>query len=114
MQYLTRWRLTIAAQRLRDERVNLARLAEDSGYESEAAFNRAFKRALGTTPGQRLAGLKVTRLDRSQPSRAQKLLRPVAAALNLLTFGVGFLWMARSPRHQAVHDIITRTLVLRR
>ena len=51
MQYLTRWRLTIAAQRLRDERVNLARLAEDSGYESEAAFNRAFKRALGTTPG---------------------------------------------------------------
>ena len=51
MQYLTRWRLTIAAQRLRDERVNLARLAEDSGYESEAAFNRAFKRALGATPG---------------------------------------------------------------
>jgi len=70
--------------------------------------------ALGTTPGQRLAGLKVTRLDRSQPSRAQKLLRPVAASLNLLTFGVGFLWTARSPRHQAVHDIITRTLVLRR
>lgn len=51
MQYLTRWRLTIAAQRLRDERVSLARLAADSGYESEAAFNRAFKRALGATPG---------------------------------------------------------------
>ncbi|MGH8703337.1 MAG: AraC family transcriptional regulator, partial [Burkholderiales bacterium] len=51
MQYLARWRLTIAAQRLRDERVSLARIAADSGYESEAAFNRAFKRALGTTPG---------------------------------------------------------------
>ena len=51
MQYLTRWRLTIAAQRLRDERVSLARIAADSGYDSEAAFNRAFKRALGTTPG---------------------------------------------------------------
>jgi AraC-like DNA-binding protein len=50
MQYLTRWRLTIAAQRLRTEQTTLARLAEDSGYESEAAFNRAFKRALGTTP----------------------------------------------------------------
>lgn len=50
MQYLTRWRLTIAAQRLRDEKASLARIAADSGYDSEAAFNRAFKRALGTTP----------------------------------------------------------------
>jgi len=50
MQYLTRWRLTIAAQRLRNENASLGRIAADSGYESEAAFNRAFKRALGTTP----------------------------------------------------------------
>lgn len=50
MQYLTRWRLTIAAQRLRSEQTTLARVAEDCGYDSEAAFNRAFKRALGTTP----------------------------------------------------------------
>jgi len=50
IQYLTRWRLTIAAQRLRNETTSLARLAADSGYDSEAAFNRAFKRALGTTP----------------------------------------------------------------
>jgi AraC-like DNA-binding protein len=50
MQYLTRWRLTIAAQRLRNESTSLTRIAGDSGYDSEAAFNRAFKRALGTTP----------------------------------------------------------------
>jgi len=50
IQYLTRWRLTIAAQRLRNESTSLARIAAASGYESEAAFNRAFKRALGTTP----------------------------------------------------------------
>ena len=50
IQYLTRWRLTIAAQRLRNETASLARIAQDSGYDSEAAFNRAFKRALGTTP----------------------------------------------------------------
>ncbi|HSC96739.1 MAG TPA: AraC family transcriptional regulator [Burkholderiales bacterium] len=50
IQYLTRWRLTIAAQRLRSEKASLARIAADSGYDSEAAFNRAFKRALGTTP----------------------------------------------------------------
>jgi AraC-like DNA-binding protein len=50
MQYLTRWRLTIAAQRLRNEHASLARIAEDCGYDSEAAFNRAFKRAFATTP----------------------------------------------------------------
>ncbi|MCL4798777.1 MAG: AraC family transcriptional regulator [Burkholderiales bacterium] len=50
MQYLTRWRLTVAAQRLRSERTSLAGIAAESGYDSEAAFNRAFKRELGTTP----------------------------------------------------------------
>jgi AraC family transcriptional regulator, alkane utilization regulator len=64
MQYLTRWRLTIAAQRLRSENASLARIAEDSGYDSEAAFNRAFKRTLGTTPAAwrrgRLEFLKLT------------------------------------------------------
>jgi uncharacterized RDD family membrane protein YckC len=69
---------------------------------------------LGTTLGQRIVGLKVTRLDRSKPSLSQRFLRPVAALLNVISFGIGFLWAARSPRHQAVHDIITRTLVLRR
>jgi AraC-like DNA-binding protein len=50
MQYLTRWRLTVAAQRLRTESESLARIAADVGYDSEAAFNRAFKRELGATP----------------------------------------------------------------
>jgi AraC-like DNA-binding protein len=50
MQYLTRWRLTVAAQRLRSESVNLAAVAEQIGYESEAAFNRAFKREFGMPP----------------------------------------------------------------
>jgi len=50
IQYLTRWRLTIAAQRLGNETTSLARIAADSGYESEAAFNRAFKRELGVPP----------------------------------------------------------------
>ena len=50
MQYLTRWRLTLAAQRLREEQTSIARIAADIGYDSEAAFNRAFKRELGETP----------------------------------------------------------------
>ena len=50
MQYLMRWRLALAAQTLRSGREAIARVAERSGYESEAAFNRAFKREFGTPP----------------------------------------------------------------
>lgn len=50
MQYLTRWRLTVAAQRLRTDGASLANVAEQVGYESEAAFNRAFKREFGVPP----------------------------------------------------------------
>jgi AraC-like DNA-binding protein len=50
MQYLTRWRLALAAQTLRDGREPIARIAEKSGYESEAAFSRAFKREFGAPP----------------------------------------------------------------
>ncbi|RJF96495.1 AraC family transcriptional regulator [Noviherbaspirillum cavernae] len=50
MRYLTNWRLQLAAIRLRESAASTAQLASDVGYESEAAFNRAFKRAFGTTP----------------------------------------------------------------
>jgi AraC-like DNA-binding protein len=50
MQYLTRWRLALAAQTLRAGREPIARIAEKSGYESEAAFSRAFKREFGLPP----------------------------------------------------------------
>jgi AraC-like DNA-binding protein len=50
MQYLTRWRLTVAAQRLRTGHLSLAAVAEQIGYDSEAAFNRAFKREFGLPP----------------------------------------------------------------
>jgi AraC family transcriptional regulator, alkane utilization regulator len=50
MQYLARWRLQIAAHELRDGNRTLAVIAERVGYESEAAFNRAFKREFGVPP----------------------------------------------------------------
>jgi AraC family transcriptional regulator, alkane utilization regulator len=50
IQYLMRWRLALAAQSLRSGRETVARVAERSGYESEAAFNRAFKREFGMPP----------------------------------------------------------------
>ncbi len=50
MRYLERWRLSIAARALRGGNEAIARIAERSGYGSEAAFTRAFKRELGMPP----------------------------------------------------------------
>ena len=50
MQYLASWRLQIAAQEMLSGGKSLAEVAEQVGYESEAAFNRAFKREFGMPP----------------------------------------------------------------
>lgn len=52
IQYLTQWRLALAAHLLRRGRLGIARVAEQVGYDSEAAFCRAFKREYGVPPGQ--------------------------------------------------------------
>jgi len=48
--YLTRWRMHYAEAQLREGRT-ATQLAGRFGYQSEAAFNRAFKRVIGKTPG---------------------------------------------------------------
>ena len=52
MTYLTRWRLQLAARSLERTSRSVAEIAGDVGYESEAAFNRAFKREFGRPPGR--------------------------------------------------------------
>lgn len=52
MTYLTRWRLQLAARSLETTSRGIAEIAAEVGYESEAAFNRAFKREFGEPPGQ--------------------------------------------------------------
>ena len=52
MAYLTRWRLELAARSLERTSRGVAEIAADVGYESEAAFSRAFKRAFGQPPGR--------------------------------------------------------------
>ena len=52
MAYLTRWRLQMAARLLESTSRGVAEIAADVGYESEAAFNRAFKREFGQPPGR--------------------------------------------------------------
>lgn len=52
MTYLTRWRLQLAARSLKRTSRGVADIAAEVGYESEAAFNRAFKREFGQPPGR--------------------------------------------------------------
>ena len=51
MQYLTRWRMHTALSWLKEEELPVGDVAFRLGYQSEAAFNRAFKRVIGMTPG---------------------------------------------------------------
>ena len=50
MQYLTQWRMQVASRLLRDSQSPVASIALDVGYDSEAAFSRAFKRLTGVPP----------------------------------------------------------------
>jgi len=50
MQYLANWRMQVGAKLLRESRAPVAALALETGYESEAAFSRAFKRLTGGFP----------------------------------------------------------------
>lgn len=52
MTYLTRWRLQLALRALQKTSRGIAEIAADVGYESEAAFSRAFKREFGEPPGR--------------------------------------------------------------
>jgi len=51
MQYLTQWRMQVASRMLRDTPSKVIEIALNVGYESEAAFSRAFKREVGVAPG---------------------------------------------------------------
>ena len=51
IQYVTRHQMQTAQTRLMDGQMAVSELAHTFGYESEAAFNRAFKRHMGVTPG---------------------------------------------------------------
>ncbi|MCI3276097.1 AraC family transcriptional regulator [Streptomyces cylindrosporus] len=56
MAYLTWWRLTLAATRLRDTDAPLAAVAREAGYGTPYALSHAFSREFGVTPGRFRAG----------------------------------------------------------
>jgi AraC-like DNA-binding protein len=72
MEYLTRWRMLLAGDRLATSADPIAAIAASLGYESESAFSTAFKRVMASSPRQ------YTRAH-STPSPHAPLLHPAAA-----------------------------------
>jgi AraC-like DNA-binding protein len=52
MQYLARWRMALASRALASRNDGVAQIAAEVGYDSEAAFNRAFKREFELPPAR--------------------------------------------------------------
>ena len=72
LTYLARWRLQLAARLLQTSRKTILQVAAQVGYESEAAFSRAFKREFAVPPA------KYRKLSREETPAAR--VRPLAAA----------------------------------
>jgi AraC-like DNA-binding protein len=78
MEYLTRWRMLLAADRLKHPDDSLSSIASTLGYESESAFGKAFRRVMGCSPRQygrrasssplHLAASIELRYDRTEPT----------------------------------------------
>ena len=78
MHYLAQWRMQVAAGLLRSTNASVAAIALDVGYESEAAFSRAFKRLVGAPPAAWRRGLATQ--GGSQEGSAQPAERPLRSA----------------------------------
>ena len=63
MHYVTRWRMQVAVTSLREGAVSVGELAVRLGYGSEAAFSRAFKRFVGSSPGALRRSGNVTSIE---------------------------------------------------
>ena len=65
MHYLAQWRMQIASERLGSGNANVATIAAEIGYESEAAFSRAFKKLVGVPPSEWRRGIRSSSTDGS-------------------------------------------------
>jgi AraC-like DNA-binding protein len=75
MDYLSRWRMLLAGDRLVNSSDPISAIALSLGYESESAFSTAFKRIMGCSPRQYARSASPTREEGAAPD---KLLQPVA------------------------------------
>lgn len=69
--------------------------------------------AEGGTPGMRLAGLRVTRVNGPAPGVGSATVRLIVFPCSVLAVGAGLLWMLDQARCQTWHDIAASTVVVR-
>jgi len=74
LDYLTRWRMLLAADRLAQSNEAIPHIAASLGYESESAFSAAFKRIMGAAPRT------FARKETARPSAAETAMHEQAAA----------------------------------
>jgi AraC-like DNA-binding protein len=72
MEYLTRWRMLLAGDKLTNSSDPISVIALSLGYESESAFSKAFKRAMGSSPRQYRRGQNSDFPSANSPERDQK------------------------------------------
>jgi AraC-like DNA-binding protein len=79
MEYLTRWRMLLAGDRLENSSDPISVIAPSLGYESESAFSTAFKRVMGCSPRQYSRGRNPASPSQSEVEAARaNRLEPVA------------------------------------
>jgi AraC-like DNA-binding protein len=71
MDYLTRWRMLLAGDRMANTSDSISEIAHSLGYESSSAFTKAFKKIMGCAPRQYVTG-------QNPVSRAHKRAKPPA------------------------------------
>jgi AraC-like DNA-binding protein len=69
MEYLTRWRMLRAADRLTNSPESVVDIAIASGYESESSFGAAFKKIMGLSPRQYCRSRPAASLEFHQAAR---------------------------------------------
>jgi uncharacterized RDD family membrane protein YckC len=78
-----------------------------------AAYAAIMWKLRGTTVGGIVFDLQVVRLDGRPIDWGTAIVRALACFLSLVVLGLGFLWIAIDPEHQAWHDKIAATVVVR-
>jgi AraC-like DNA-binding protein len=79
MEYLTRWRMLLAGDRLVNSSDPISAIAQSLGYESESAFSTAFKRVMGCSPRQYSRGRNPAAPSHSEDEAARAdRLEPIA------------------------------------
>jgi AraC-like DNA-binding protein len=67
MEYLARWRMLLAGDKLTNSHTPISAIALELGYESESAFSKAFRRVMGCTPRQYSRGNIETSTNPAHP-----------------------------------------------